>query len=223
MQDTIYQTDLDGKVLWATPSVMQLLGYNIDEFLKRNIKDFYLCPEDHDNLKHALDINGGRMQHFETRLLHKNGSHIWVSENSHYRYDCNSKPAGIEGTIRDISALNIAKEALQQEKERAQVTLGSIGDGVITTDMNGDIEYMNTVAEQSTGWKLEDARGQAHLEGLNIVDEKTLETPPNPSGYCLEKGKSIMLAGHLLLMHRYRNQHLSVEVNASPIRIRTPI
>lgn len=217
MQDTIYQTDIDGKVLWATPSIKQLLGYDIDEFLYRNIKDFYVCPEDHANLRHALDINGGRMQHFETRLLHKNGTHIWVSENSHYRYDCNSAPAGIEGTIRDITALNLAKEALQQEKERAQVTLGSIGDGVITTDLNGDIEYMNSVAEMSTGWKLEDARGKAIFRVLNIVDEKTLQTPPNPSSYCLEKGKSVTLAGNLLLMHRYRNQHLSVEINASPI------
>ena len=217
MQDTIYQTDLEGTVLWATPSVKHLLGYDVDEFLNRNIKDFYIFPDDHTNLKHALDINGGRLQHFETRLLHKDGTHIWVSENSHYRYDCNSNPAGIEGTIRDITALNLAKEALQQEKDRAQVTLGSIGDGVITTDLNGDIEYMNTVAEQSTGWKLEDARGRPIFKVFNIVDEKTLQTPPNPSSYCLEKGKSIMLAGNLLLMHRYRNQHLSVEVNASPI------
>lgn len=217
MQDTIYQTDIDGKVLWTTPSVKQLLGYDASEILNRNIKEFYVSPDDHADLKHALDINGGRMQHFETRMVHKNGTHIWVSENSHYSYDGNSEPAGIEGTIRDITALYLAKEALQQEKERAQVTLGSIGDGVITTDLNGEIEYMNTVAEQSTGWKLEDARGQPIFSVFNIVDEKTLQTPPNPSSYCLDRGKSVTLAGNLLLMHRFRNQHLSIEVNASPI------
>jgi len=217
IQDTIYQTDLDGKVIWSTPSIKQLLGYDVDEFLNRNIKDFYVCPGDHADLKRALDDNDGCMQHFETRLLHKHGTHIWVSENSHYRYDSNSEPTCIEGTIRDITALHEAREALQQEKERAQVTLGSIGDGVITTDLNGDIEYMNSVAEHSTGWKLEDARGRPIFSVFNIVDEKTLQTPPNPSGYCLDKGKSVTLAGNLLLMHRFRNQHLSVEVNASPI------
>lgn len=217
IQDTIYQTDLNGNVNWVTPSVRQLLGYEVSEVLNRNIKQFYVCPDDHTNLKHALDINGGRLQHFETQMLHKNGTPIWVSENSHYRYGDNDEPAGIEGSIRDITALNLAKEALQQEKERAQVTLGSIGDGVITTDLNGDIEYMNTVAEQSTGWKLEDARGKAIPMVFNIVDEKNLEIPPNPTHYCLEKGRSITLAGNLLLMHRFRNQHLSVEVNASPI------
>ena len=61
--------------------------------------------------------------------------------------------------LYEVITLKQAREALHQEKERAQVTLRSIGDGVITTDLNGNVEYMNTVAEQATGWKLEDARG----------------------------------------------------------------
>jgi len=218
MQDTIYQTDIDGQMLWVTPSIRQLLGFSPDEVLERNLKDFYVNETDHEEFRHALDVNYGRLQHFETQLLHKDGSHIWISENSHYKYGINGEIIGIEGTIRDITALKQAKEALYQEKERAQVTLGSIGDGVVTTDMNGDIEYMNTVAEQSTGWKLDDARGKPMAKVLKVVDEKTLEAPPDPVRLCLEKGKSTMLAGHLLLIHRYRNQRLSIEVNASPIR-----
>jgi len=218
MQDTIYQTDISGCVLWTTPSIKQLLGYEIHDVVDKNIKDFYVCESDHDELKHSLDVNYGRLQHFETRLQHSDGSEIWISENSHYKYDERGEVIGIEGTIRDITALKQAKEALHQEKERAQVTLGSIGDGVITTDLNGDIEYMNSVAEQSTGWKLEDARGKPMLKVFKVVDEKTLEPPPDPAALCLQQGKSAMLAGHLLLIHRYRNQRLSVEVNASPIR-----
>jgi len=218
MQDTIYQTDISGTILWISPSIKHLLGYSVREVQDKNIKSFYVCDSDYEDLKRALDINYGRLQHFETRLLHKNGSHIWISENSHYKYDENGDITGVEGTIRDITALKQAKEALHQEKERAQVTLRSIGDGVITTDLNGNIEYMNTVAEQATGWKLEDARGNPIPEVFNIVDEKTLQPPPNPARLCLEKGKSTMLVGNLLLIHRYRNQRLSVEVNASPIR-----
>ncbi|MGB5259660.1 MAG: EAL domain-containing protein [Gammaproteobacteria bacterium] len=217
MQDTIYQTDLDGNIQWVTPSIRQLLGYDAHEITHRNIKDFYLNPGDHAELKHALNINSGRLQHFETRLVHKDGSHVWVSENSHYRYDADANPTGIEGTIRDTTALNRAKEALQKEKERAQVTLGSIGDGVITTDMNGNIEYMNTVAEHSTGWKLGDARGKPMHKVFKLFDEKFQAEPPNPASQCLSQGKSIMLTGHLLLIHRYRDQPTSVEVTASPI------
>ncbi|MDH5471156.1 MAG: PAS domain S-box protein, partial [Gammaproteobacteria bacterium] len=197
MQDTIYQTDLDGIIQWVTPSIRQLLGYDAHEMVGRSIKEFYLVSGDHGELKHALNINNGRLQHFETRLVHKDGTHIWISENSHYRYDTAANPVGIEGTIRDTSALNLAREALQKEKDRAQVTLGSIGDGVITTDMNGNIEYMNTIAEQSTGWKLSDARGRSMIKVFKLVDEKSQEEPPNPASQCLEYGKSIMLAGHL--------------------------
>jgi len=218
MQDTIYQTDFSGTLLWISPSIKHLLGYNVSEVLSKEIKSFYVCESDYEDLKHALDINYGRLQHFETRLVHKNGSHVWISENSHYKYDENGDITGVEGTIRDITALKLAKEALHQEKERAQVTLRSIGDGVITTNLNGDIEYMNTVAEQATGWKLEDARDNPMPEVFNIVDEKTLQPPPNPTTLCLEKGKSTTLVGNLLLIHRYRNQRLSVEINASPIR-----
>ena len=218
MQDTIYQTDMDGIIKWVTPSIKQLLGYEVEEFIGRDIRDFYVTRDDHTNLKHALNINAGRLQNFETRLVHKNGTHIWISENSHYSYHDGYDATAIEGTIRDITALHAAKEALQQEKERAQVTLGSIGDGVITADLNGDIEYMNSVAEQSTGWKLHDARGRPMNSILKIIDEKTLESPPNPAQMCLKKGGSVTLAGHLLLVHGFRNQRLSVEVNASPIR-----
>ena len=218
MQDIIYQTDIEGHIQWTTPSIKQLLGYESAELLDNNIKDFYLSISEHDNLRHSLDVNHGRLQHFETCLQHKDGTHIWISENSHYKYDENGDPIGIEGTIRDITALKQAKEALHQEKERAQVTLGSIGDGVITTDLQGNIEYMNTVAEQSTGWKLQDARSKPMIEVLRLVEEKSLKTTPDAAVLCLEHGKSTMLAGHLLLLHRYRNQKLSVEVNASPIR-----
>jgi len=218
MQDTIYQTDISGCVLWTTPSISLLLGYDASEVVDKNIKNFYVCDSDHDELKHSLDVNYGRLQHFETRLRHSNGSEICISENSHYKYDARGEVIGIEGTIRDITALKQAKEALHQEKERAQVTLGSIGDGVITTDLNGDIEYMNSVAEQSTGWKLEDARGKPMPRVFRVIDEKTLEPPPDPALQCLQQGESSMLAGNLLLIHRYRNQRLSVEVNASPIR-----
>ena len=75
------------------------------------------------------------------------------------------------------SALKQAKEDLHREKERAHVTLESIGDGVITTDLNCNIEYMNTVAEQSTGWKLEDARGNPIMDVFRIVEEKSYAIP----------------------------------------------
>jgi diguanylate cyclase (GGDEF)-like protein/PAS domain S-box-containing protein len=75
---------------------------------------------------------------------------------------------------------------LQVEKELAQVTLHSIGDGVITTDAQGHVEYLNPVAEQYTGWKTDEARGRLLAEIYRIVDERTGQeidgaSSPSPS------------------------------------------
>jgi diguanylate cyclase (GGDEF)-like protein/PAS domain S-box-containing protein len=65
------------------------------------------------------------------------------------------------------------ENALQLEKELAQVTLHSIGDGVITTDAEGKVEYLNPVAEQYTGWTTEQARGRPLAEIYRVIDERT--------------------------------------------------
>jgi diguanylate cyclase (GGDEF)-like protein/PAS domain S-box-containing protein len=65
------------------------------------------------------------------------------------------------------------ESALQLEKELAQVTLHSIGDGVITTDARGRVEYLNPVAEQYTGWTTEQARGRPLAEVYRVIDERS--------------------------------------------------
>ncbi len=62
---------------------------------------------------------------------------------------------------------------LQFEKELAQVTLHSIGDGVITTDADGRVEYLNPVAERYTGWLTQDAHGKPLEEVYRVIDERT--------------------------------------------------
>jgi diguanylate cyclase (GGDEF)-like protein/PAS domain S-box-containing protein len=70
------------------------------------------------------------------------------------------------------------ESALEHEKELAQVTLHSIGDGVITTDAAGYVEYLNPVAEQHTGWQSSDARGKPLDEVFRIIDERTGKPVP---------------------------------------------
>ena len=63
-----------------------------------------------------------------------------------------------EGTITDITDRKRAETRVFEEKERAQVTLQSIGDGVITTDADGNVDYINPVAQDLTGWDMRSAR-----------------------------------------------------------------
>ena len=218
MQDTIIHVDRDGTINWVTPSIKQLLGYNAEEVSGLDVVKLYLSPEDKEKHDNALDAGFGGLQNHEFVLRHKSGHGVWVSENCVYKYNEVGGITGYEATLRDITALKQTKEALFLAQERAYVTLGSIGDGVIAVNMDGKIDYMNIVAEQGTGWNLEEAHGKAMGEVFRIVDEKTLESTPDPIELCLQEGRATMLPGYLLLIHRHIQQHLSIEVNAAPIR-----
>ena len=75
-----------------------------------------------------------------------------------------------------------SEDALHRGKELAEVTLHSIGDGVITVDAEGRIDYMNPVAEQYSGWPQEEAKGQQLDAVYRVVDEQTGKPIPHPGG-----------------------------------------
>ena len=92
-------------------------------------------------------------------------------ENSRGVRDAAGRIVGYEGTVSDITERKRAEQAIFAEKDRAHVTLQSIGDAVITTDAGGRIDYLNPVAERLTGWTLDEARGRAIGEVLQLIDE----------------------------------------------------
>ena len=82
-------------------------------------------------------------------------------ENARAVRDAGGRIVGYEGTVSDITERKRAEQAIFAEKDRAQVTLQSIGDAVISTDADGRIDYLNPVAGDLTGWSLDEARGRA--------------------------------------------------------------
>ncbi|MGZ9190608.1 MAG: PAS domain S-box protein, partial [Nitrospira sp.] len=82
--------------------------------------------------------------------------------------------------IINITDRKRAEEAMFNEKERAEVTLHCIGDGVITTDPNCRVEYLNPVAESLTGWTTEEARGKPVEVIFNIIEEQSRAPVPSP-------------------------------------------
>ena len=94
-----------------------------------------------------------------------------------------------------------AEEALFLERERAQVTLDSIGDAVLSTDIAGNLTYLNSVAEKMTGWSREEARGRPFGEVFRVVDGTTREPPArNPMGLAIEQNKPVGLAANGVLV-----------------------
>ncbi|MBI3936304.1 MAG: PAS domain-containing protein, partial [Betaproteobacteria bacterium] len=115
-----------------------------------------------------------------------------------------------------LRALREVTEALFREKERAQVTLHSIGDAVITTDTEERIEYMNPVAEGLTGWKLAEVRGRALSEVFKLVNEVTNQPLESPVRKVIAERRIVPLENHTALVRR-DGELVSIEDSAAPI------
>ncbi len=109
-----------------------------------------------------------------------------------------------------------AEEALQSEKERAEVTLQSIGDAVITTDEDGLIRFINPVAEEITGWSQQDAIGQPVDTIFNIIDEEDGTPAESPVARCMEHGLVVGLGNHTILLSRDGKEH-SIQDSTAPM------
>ncbi|MEE8342393.1 MAG: EAL domain-containing protein [Gammaproteobacteria bacterium] len=219
MHDTIFRADFDCTIVWISPSVQELLGYDTKDLSGKSMRQFCVSECDQEQFMTDLSKQNGNITNYEMRMVRKDNSEIWVSINCHYYYGSFGDIAGIEGTLRNITARKYAEEALFQEKERALVTLESIGDGVITTDVTGKIQYMNPVAEISTGWQCSEIQGSPITQILRLIDENTRKTVvPNPVRHCLNKQAVVKVEGHPLLVHRNGKQRFSVELSAAPIR-----
>ncbi|MBU0675696.1 MAG: PAS domain S-box protein [Proteobacteria bacterium] len=124
---------------------------------------------------------------------------------------------GIVEGFQDISIRKQAEEDLAAERERLAVTLRSIGDGVITTDINGMVVMINQVAEELTGWRQREAAGRSLTEVFNIINERTRQPCRNPVELVLESGKIIGLANHTALIAREGTER-SIADSGAPIR-----
>jgi PAS domain-containing protein len=119
---------------------------------------------------------------------------------------CNSEGKVLRwfGTNTDITESQNLKDALFAEKERAQVTLNSIGDAVVCTDISGNISFFNQVAEVMSGWSRQEAFGRPMPEVLQILDGASRETIPNPMEMVVAQNQTLHLPANCILRTRGR-------------------
>jgi len=120
------------------------------------------------------------------------------------------------GYLLDITERKYSEFELQQEKERVQVTLHSIADAVITTDVNGQIEYLNPSAEAMTGWDCSIARGLSIGRVFRLYEDNSHESVTDPVSQCLRTGEPVKSEGDHLL-RRHDGEQLSIRYSVSPI------
>ncbi len=170
--DGILITDKNGTIVEYNKSIEKSFGYSESELLGKNLS--MLIP---DKYIHAADTSvSGRM--IQVEGLRKSGQIFPIeliltsfkASGSYY----------ITATIRDISERMRIEYDLLLEKERLSQTLRSIGDGVITTDVEGRVAIMNMAAEELTGWSQSEAAGKRFLEVFQIINTNTRELCEDP-------------------------------------------
>jgi diguanylate cyclase (GGDEF)-like protein/PAS domain S-box-containing protein len=219
MMEGVYQTSCDGRILVANPAFVNLMGYSsAEELYQVPAHALYWYPSDRETLVRRVESEG-ELRNEECVLRRKDGSMLVVIDSSRVVRDKQGRVIGYEGTLTDITERKKAETAVFQAKERAQVTLQSIGDAVITTDSEGRIDYMNPVAESLTGWENREAQTQLIGNVLTVVDEATREATESPVMRCLREGQMLGLSEHTVLVNR-RGQELAIQDSAAPIRDR---
>ena len=217
--DGVYQAAPGGELLSANPAFVQMLGLDDHAALGRhNMAEFFVDPKERARLVSELTAYG-RVRHFEYQLRTRSGRVIIVLENSRLVTAGDGRPLYFEGTITDITQRKAAERALFNEKERAQVTLQSIGDAVVTTDAHGNIEYLNPVAEQLTGWEARHAQGSPIETVIVLRDELTGDPVVNPVSRCLQEGRVVTLADNVVLV-AHDGSTIAIQDSAAPIQDR---
>ena len=218
--DGVYIASRDGDIITVNPALVEMLGYDSVEDLKRAGRTtvLYVNPIDRERVFARLESEGV-VKNFEYRLRRKDGAEIVVLENSRAVYDDDGEVVAHEGTITDITERKQAETRVFEEKERAQVTLQSIGDGVITTDAQGCIDYINPVAQELIGWEMRSARGKPIAEIMTLINQNTRAAVDNPVTRCLSEGRVITLAENSVLINRAGSE-VPIQDSAAPIRDR---
>ena len=146
-----------------------------------------------------------------------------VSTTSVPLFDAQERVAYILGISVDITmklqqerALKDKQMELAVSENRLRVTLNSIGDAVITTDTDGNVMYLNPVAQTMTGWTTEEAAGLPLPTVFHIVDELTNDVAPNPLGPVLRNEKAVARAENTMLVQR-GGARFSIKDSAAPI------
>lgn len=225
----IFATDAEGRCTYTNEAYRTISGLSAEQALGMNWVRM-IHPDDCQRVLAGLRDNApGTPLHTEFRLLRGDDSVVWTRVNIaalNDEPDNGTDKHELVLIVEDISvrkseedALREAESALFEEKERAQVTLNSIGDAVLVTDLMGRVTYANLVAEKMTGWLCEETLNRPLSEVFNIIDGVTRQVAADPAQRAIAEDRIVELAANSILIRR-DGLELLIEDSAAPIHDR---
>ena len=153
----------------------------------------------------------------ELRLRTADRTYRWFRTRGRSFLGVEGRPVRMAGSLADISDRKQAEATLYEQRERAQVTLASIADAVITITVAGTVEFLNPVAERLTGWSSDEARGVPIALVFPVHDETTGRTLADPIALALRDGCPVKSEGNVALRRR-GGPSVAIDYSAAPIR-----
>ncbi len=226
--DGVTVQDPTGHLLYANDTAARLIGVpSVEALIQMPVAEvmhqFELLDEHGaalpvDQLPGRLALQGQVPPAAVVRFRSKaDGIERWALVRATPMFDARGAVRFAINTFHDITNIKQAEAALDAERERLRVTLASIGDAVIATDRQGQVTFMNSVAESLTGWPQSEAIEQ-HLDNVfTIANEQTREPVESPVAHVLHEGAVVGLANHTVLLARDGRQ-IPIDDSGAPIR-----
>ena len=214
----IFVADDKHRILEANPYGLNLLGYSLDEIKGMTAYEL-IHEEDLSRLSPGVplkQIETNKVVETERRFLKKDGNYIHVLI-SLGRFRSYNDQKSILVMFQDITRRKQTEETLRASEENLRMTLNSIGDGVITTDVNGNVTRMNPVAKRLTGCGRDDFAGRPLEKVFNIINAQTGEVAENPVKKVFARDAIVGLANHTMLISRDGSKY-QISDSAAPIR-----
>ncbi|MCC7122714.1 MAG: PAS domain-containing protein [Gammaproteobacteria bacterium] len=216
----LWDWELPERRVWFSPSVKNLVGYLPDADVRMD----YATYAEHVHPDDRLRIDRAIVRHFKTRepfdieyrLRHRIGGYRWYRSRGIAQWDDDGRATRMSGSVSDVHERKEAELALRAEREKALVTLTSIGDAVVTTDATGRIEMLNSAAEKLLRTRRKEAAGKPLNEVVRIVLQRTRQPIVDPVELCMQRGR-VSSRGDSLLIAADGSEY-AIEYTATPIR-----
>lgn len=204
---SIFLLDGDLNFIDANKAGIDLLGYPLDTLITMNLQDFILNKKNFQD-RFKLLKEKGRLVNDEILLKKHDDTKIWALSNTTCIEDQTGKLLGILYTIFDITSRRRIEQRLFEEKERLSVTLRSIADAVVTTNIFGQIQLYNQAALDLCEFPSEEINGKFFEDVFQIIDEESNKRCTSPVDEVLKARKVVHYQKNRLLLSRGKVQKL---------------